>query len=61
MWGRPLSEDKGPSADQTIPGGDAAEAAYETGGMLIPEVAPDFREEARRLLETANAQGDKGK
>ena len=59
--GRPLPEDKGPSPDQTMPGGDAAEAAYEKGGMPIPEVAPDFREEVRELLETAHVQGDKGK
>ena len=29
--------------------------------MLLPEVAPDFREEVRELLETAKAQGGKGK
>ena len=28
--------------------------------MLLPEVAPDFREEVRKLLETANAQCAKG-
>ena len=38
--GRPLPEDKGPAPDQTMPGGDAAESAYEMGGMRLLEVAP---------------------
>ena len=40
--------------------GDAAEAAYETCGVLLPEVAPDFRDEVRKLLETAHGQNDRG-
>ena len=47
--------------DQTKAGRDAAEAAHKTGGMLLPEVAPDFRDEVRKLLETAHGQIDRGK
>ena len=39
-------------------GGDAAEAAYETGGMLLAEVDPGFRCEVRKILEKARAQGE---
>ena len=55
-----LPEDNGPAPDQIADGGFAGEEAYETGGMLPPEVAPDFRDEVRRLLEEARAQGAAG-
>ena len=42
-------------------GRDAADAAYETGGILLPEVAPDFRDKVRKLLETAQGQSDRWK
>ena len=45
-----LPEDKGPSPDQIAAGGFSGEEAYETGGMLLPEVAPDFRCDVRWLL-----------
>ena len=53
-----LPEDKGPAPDQKKAGRDA-EAAYETGGMLLPEVAPDFRDEVRKLLGTYQDQRDR--
>ena len=58
--GTPPLEGKGPAADQAKAGRDAAEAAYETCGVLLPEVAPDFRDEVRKLLETAHGQNDRG-
>ena len=39
-----LPEDKGPAPDQIADGGFSGEEAYETGGMLFPDVAPDFRD-----------------
>ena len=57
----PLPQDKCPTPDQTMPGGAAAVADYETGGMLLPEVAPVFRDEVRKPLGTTQLQGDKGK
>ena len=56
----PLPEDKGPATDQTQAGRDAPEAAYATGGMLLREVAPDFRDEVRKMLETPHDQSDRG-
>ena len=57
----PLPDDNGPAPDQTKAGRDAADSAYETGGMLLPEVAPDFRDDFRKLLETAHGQIDRWK
>ena len=57
--GPPLPDDNGPAADQKKEGRDSGDAAYETGGVLLPEVAPDFRDEVRKLLETARDQSDR--
>ena len=40
--------------------GDAADAAYESGGMLLPEVAPDFRGEVRMPVARSRAHGGRG-
>ena len=53
-----LPEDKGHAPDQIADSGFAREEAYETGGIPPPEVAPDFGDEVRRLLEEARAQGE---
>ena len=39
--GKWLPEDMGPAPDQVAPGVGVAEAAFGTGGMLLPEMAPD--------------------
>ena len=57
----PLPEDNGHAPGQTKSGRDAGDAAYETGGMLLPDVAPDFRDKVRNLLATAHDQIDRGK
>ena len=56
-----LPEDMGPARDQVAPGFEVAEAAFETGGMLLPEIAHDFQSDVRKLLDSDRPQIAAGK
>ena len=53
-----LPEEKGRAPDQNTAFGVPDEAAYETGHILLPEVAPNFRREVASLLEPSRAKGE---
>ena len=55
-----LPDDMRPSPDLVAPVGDVSEAAFESGGMLIPEITPGCQSEARKLLASALRQGESG-
>ena len=51
--GECLPEDTGPAPDQVAAGVDVSEAACETGGMLLPEIAPFYQSEVRKLVDSS--------
>ena len=53
-------EDMGPAPAQVAPVGEACEAAFETGGMLLPEITPGAQSGGRKLLDSARLQGAEG-
>ena len=58
--GECLSEDMGPAPDQVAPGVDVSEAAFEIGGMILPEIAQVFQSDGRKLLDSARLQIEGG-
>ena len=56
-----LPDDIGPAPRQNEVGADASDAGYETGGMLLPAVAPNYREDVRKLIAPAPDQNDSGR
>ena len=56
-----LPDDLGPAPGQNEVGAEASEEGYGTGGMPLPEVAPNYREEVRKLIVSANGQQDSGR
>ena len=56
-----LTEDMGPAPEQVAHGVEVSGAAFETGGVLLPEIAPGFKSEVRKLLDSRGPKARRGK
>ena len=50
----------GPAPDQVAHGVEVNGAAFETGGKLLPEIAPGYQSDVRKLLDSARPQSEAG-
>ena len=51
----------GPAPDQVAHGVDVSDSAFETGGVLLPEIEPDIQSDVPKLIDSARLQSEAGK